>query len=329
MLYRTVWKFGIIQITMSKEKRITRRLLFNMINFKQLEMEDKEWIDKRLNEANYRGCDYSFGNLYIWKKATKVQVADVLGALCIISTGIYDNKTIYTYPAGKCAMKPVIQELINDAKERKVDFILRAINKEDADKLKGWFPDKFNIDSVRNEYDYIYEVDKMINLAGKKYHGKRNHIKRFKDAEEWHYEEMNENNIADCIKMSDEWCRQNDCNNSEEYKTEQCAVKAAFKYYKELGFKGGVLYQDNRVVAFSIGEPLNSDTYVVHIEKAYQSIQGAYPMINQQFAEHNMKNFTYVNREDDLGKDGLRKAKMSYYPEILLEKYNAYYTPSP
>ena len=101
-------------------------------------------------------------------------------------------------------------------------------------------------------------------------------------------------------------------------------VKGALIDYKRLGLVGGVLKKYGEVVAFEIGEPLNDDTFVVHFEKAYADVQGAYPMINKQFVLHECQGYKYVNREEDDGEEGLRKAKLSYHPDILLEKYNAY-----
>ena len=120
--------------------------------------------------------------------------------------------------------------------------------------------------------------------------------------------------------MSLEWCLNAGCREDESLFDESCAVEQAFKHFFELGLDGGLLRVKGRPIAFAMGEPLNFDTYVIHIEKAFHEIQGAYQMINQQFAAANCGNFTYVNREDDAGDEGLRRAKLSYDPAFLLEK---------
>ena len=99
-----------------------------------------------------------------------------------------------------------------------------------------------------------------------------------------------------------------------------CVTLNSLRLYKELGLKGGVLKDEGRIVAFTVGEPLCEDTFVVHIEKAFPDVEGAYPMINQQFVQHECMEYQYVNREEDTGAEGLRKAKLSYRPVFLVEK---------
>ena len=154
-------------------------------------------------------------------------------------------------------------------------------------------------------------------------HGKRNHIARFQDEDDWCYEELNDSNIEECRNMTYTWIKMRAEKWNEEMELEMSVLHEAFDHRKELGLVGGIIRKAGQIVAFSIGEPLNSDTYVVHFEKAFPDMQGAYPMINQQFVLHACEDYTYVNREEDTGDPGLRKAKMSYYPEILLKKYVA------
>ena len=160
-------------------------------------------------------------------------------------------------------------------------------------------------------------------LAGKKLHSKRNFINRFKAEQEgnWRYEPIDARNIGDAWRMNVEWCAEMGCGEDPSLLEESCAVRNCFETFDALGLRGGLLRVGDRAVAFSMGRPLSSDTFIVHIEKAFASVAGAYPMINQQFAAHNCAEYRYVNREDDVGDEGLRKAKLSYRPAILLEKY--------
>ena len=159
-------------------------------------------------------------------------------------------------------------------------------------------------------------------MSGKKLHGKRNHINKFKANYEgrWVYESMTKDNLEDCFQMALRWRNENGCEEDPEKRGEICVTLNALRLFEELELKGGVLRVDGEVVAFTLGEPVCSDTFVVHIEKAYADIQGAYPMINQQFVEHECQNYQYVNREEDTGAEGLRKAKLSYRPVFLVEK---------
>lgn len=292
-----------------------------MLNFKKIELEDKEWIDECLKQADYRGCEYSFGCNYIWRNIYHIMGCKVNGFYCTFAGE--EGSKYYNYPAGSGDMKEVISLLMEDAKERNIPFVLRGMTKEQVSTLEELFPDTFDFELKRDESDYIYAVDKMTSLAGKKLHGKRNHIARFKDCKDWEYVQINEDNIHECIEMNKKWCSHYDCHTKPGLKEEMCAVDQAIIHFKELGFVGGFIRREGEVVAYSIGEPLSSDTFVVHIEKAFHDIQGAYPIINQQFIEHNCQDFTYVNREEDTGNEGLRKAKLSYYPEIILDKYKA------
>lgn len=168
---------------------------------------------------------------------------------------------------------------------------------------------------------YIYTREKLATLAGKKLHGKRNHIARFKDSGDWSYEPMTAENVEECRTMTYTWIHMREEKWNEEMNQEISVLHEAFDHMQELGLVGGVLRRDGQIVAFSIGERLNSETFVVHFEKAYPDLQGAYPMINQQFVLHECEGYAYVNREEDTGDPGLRKAKLSYYPDILLPKY--------
>lgn len=288
-----------------------------MINFKNIELSDRAWINEQLKKSDFQSCDYSFANNFIWQKPYGVRFADINGFYCL------RNSYSYTYPAGDGDIKPVIEELISDSAERGDRFILRGITTESKTELERIFPDKFDFSLNRADSDYIYSAEKLVTLSGRKLHGKRNHIARFKERFDWVYEDIDTDNMDECRDMCRQWYKIYSPEKDESINEEAMAVKAAFDNYSVLGLKGGLIRADGKVIAFTVGEPLNSDTFVMHIEKAFADIQGAYPIINQQFAEHNFDGFTYVNREEDMGDEGLRKAKTSYYPEIILDKYTA------
>lgn len=291
-----------------------------MIEFRKPVLEDKEWMEEKIAASDLRGCEYSFGNLFIWREVSKVKVAEVEGFLCV--TGESNEKeVIYNYPVGDGDERKVLELLIEDARQKGLTPKFRGILEEQKAKMEEWFTDIREITTNEADWDYIYSVEKLTTLSGKAYHGKRNHIARFKDAADWSYEAISEENIEECRRMNKLWCEEYGCGKSESARLEQCAVEQSFLHFKELSFEGGLLRKAGEVIAFTIGEPLNSDTYGVHIEKAFPRIQGAYPMINQQFVIHNMQEYTYANREEDVGDEGLRKAKMSYKPQIWLKKY--------
>ena len=177
------------------------------------------------------------------------------------------------------------------------------------------------IEYDRDISEYIYDREKLATLSGKKLHGKRNHINRFKENHEWSYEPLSDENQLEVLAMLMEWKLQNCDPEDIEKHDEICVSKNSVINYRELGLVGGVLRAEGKIVGFSIGERAsNEDTFIVHIEKAFADIQGAYPMINQQFVIHEMENFKYVNREDDVGEEGLRKSKLSYRPVFMVDK---------
>lgn len=187
------------------------------------------------------------------------------------------------------------------------------------EKVEAMFPGKFEFEPLRDSYDYIYLTENLINLPGKKFHGKRNHIAAFVRDNEWSYEPITADNLDECIAMNAEWERRNREKDPEAMDDELDAINISFKNYFELGFVGGLLRANGEVVAFTFGEEMNPEMFCTHIEKAYADVRGAYPMINREFAANALSQYKYVNREDDTGSEGLRKAKLSYYPDILLE----------
>ena len=229
-----------------------------------------------------------------------------------------------TFPAGeeaqaRKAMDAVVAWFQAEGKEPRLHLVQPA----EFELLEKWYPGKFQIAYDRDAADYVYETEKLTTLAGKKLHGKRNHINKFKESyPDWVYETLTPGNAEECFQMALKWREEAGCEEDEEKRAEMCVTLNALRLLEELKLTGGLLRKSpqGEIVAFTIGEPLNPDTFVVHIEKAFPQIQGAYPMINQQFVAHEAQGYQYVNREEDTGAEGLRKAKLSYRPAFLVEK---------
>ncbi|MDR1066309.1 MAG: phosphatidylglycerol lysyltransferase domain-containing protein [Clostridiales bacterium] len=282
-------------------------------------MSDKGWMTRYFRESGFMGCEYTFGNCFIWSPSYVARVLEYNG-FCVVKWGTGDD-AMYSFPAGNGDLRDVITAIIKDSVCYKKPFALTGITDEAKKRLDSAFPDMFDYIQRRDKSDYIYLSEKLISLSGKKLQAKRNHIARFKDNKNWGYEPITRENIDECLEMSRKW--RNEYGERENMDAEFNAVEMAIENFFELDFDGGLLRLNGEVAAYSIGEPLDKNTYVIHIEKAYRDIQGAYPMINQQFALRNCQNYTYVNREEDMGAEGLRRAKMSYHPEILLDKAHA------
>jgi hypothetical protein len=183
----------------------------------------------------------------------------------------------------------------------------------------------FSIEPSREYFDYVYLSKNLIELPGRKYHSKRNHIKKFQEKYSYSYERFKKEYVSECMEIADKWYQANRSKDDLDILGEMCAIKEILSHFSELNILGGVIKISNKVETFTFGENLNKDTGVVHIEKANPDILGLYQIINQQFAQDVFGSVKFINREEDMGVEGLRKAKNSYYPEFLIEKYKINY----
>jgi len=234
----------------------------------------------------------------------------------------FDQKSgsFYGFPIGAGPLVPAILTLERDALAHGVPFVIRGLTEHSRDELEAAFPGEFEYEQDPRYFDYIYEAEKLATLAGKKLHAKRNHINRFvENNPDWTFEPITLRTISSCLAMAEEWAEGKDDDDLD-------ALHRAVFHFEVLGLEGGLIRVDGRVVAFTIGEPLNSDTYIIHFEKAFADIQGAYPIINREFVRHILElhpHIRYINREEDLGIESLQRAKRSYYPAFMVEKFQA------
>lgn len=293
-----------------------------MLEFKKISLTDKSWVDELLKFSDFRGAEYNFTNLFIWEPVFESKICRFKDFL-LLTSGTGEN-TRYLFPAGKGDYKEVLSVLAEDAKLKRVPFIIIGIPPEMVETVKSFFPENNGVDPVRDSFDYVYESEKLITLSGKKLQPKRNHLARFTELLNWSYEVIDEKNLEECVQFTEGWCIEvGGCEGNKSLSSELCAVGRALTHFFELKLSGGLIRLDGRVVAYSIGEKLNSDTLIIHIEKASASIRGAYQAINREFAQRNAAGLKYINREDDAGDLGLRQAKTSYYPAFMQEKYIA------
>ncbi len=290
------------------------------LEFKRPQLEDKELIEHYFRTYPSRSCERTFINVFLWARFYGVGYAVIEDTLVFQSKD--EKKFTFTYPAGeKEDIKRAIEVLMEYSRENAVPFAMHNVTEEQAEQLEELFPGMFEMEYTRHIADYIYETEKLATLSGKKLHGKRNHINKFKAMyDDWSYESLSEENLEECFQMALKWRQQNGCEEDEEKNSEMCVTMNSLRLFKELGAVGGLLRVNGEIVAFTMGEPICEDTFVVHIEKAFADVEGAYPMINQQFVQHECMDYLYVNREEDTGAEGLRKAKLSYRPVFLIEK---------
>ncbi len=294
-----------------------------MIEFRYPRIEDKAWVSALMQSTARESCEYCFGNLFVWSPSYETKIACVDGFFVARSED--EGESAYCFPMGNGSLLPVLQALIADAQER--GGLLRFFGVTESDKLllEQAMPGKFQYTEDRDFFDYIYDREDLATLSGKKYHGKRNHIAAFERAGDWKYEPITPENLPECVEMDKAWKALNLDKNPQELERENKALQRTFRHYWELGMRGALLRQGGRVVAFTIGEPMGSHMFCTHFEKAFADVRGAYPMINREFAARTITEFPRVNREEDTGEEGLRKAKLSYHPVKLLTKYTAEY----
>ena len=296
-----------------------------MLEFKPVELSDKEWIAPIVAAEDSPSADYNFGNIFMWDHAYHQLVART-GDRLVVSPRYDVENPFFVFPIGSGDLASAVSDVAEYARERELPLIFRGVSEKHVSQLETAFPGRFEFIEEPDCADYVYSAEKLVTLAGKKLHGKRNHINRFIEDNNWRFEELTLDKTTACMDMLAQWTLENLEQMDDGVYEEHMAIEQAFKYYDELGLEGGTLYSGDRLIAFTIGEKISSNTFNVHFEKAFSDIQGAYPMVNREFvrqirAKH--PEIEYINREDDMGKENLRQAKLSYYPDLMVRKFTA------
>ncbi len=288
--------------------------------FKSIELSDRHRITDFLSRYGPQTSELTFTNLFIWRDYYGLEWSILDDRLIIISSGL-PGREFALPPIGGPSRADVTRSVLmylGSDRGTIAPSVQRADRRlvEELSSARG-----FTVEESREHFDYIYATKDLIELAGRKYHAKRNFINRFRMEYEFSYESLNDTHIAACLDLADEWCRVRRCCDDLGLAGEHRAVREALARYFDLDLKGGVIVIDGKVRAFALAEALNPETAVIHVEKADPDIRGLYAMINREFCQEALSGFAYVNREQDLGDQGLRKAKESYFPQRLVEKY--------
>ena len=288
--------------------------------FKTLELLDKEIFREFFKEYKPKISELTFTNLFVWRTHYKFQWSIYKDWLVIVSLegefGTYAMEPVGPSPRDEATR--VVLEWMREEKKEKNPRIERA-DERTVSEIEG--VQGIIIEPTRDHFDYVYLREDLVNLAGNKYRSKRNHINQLLRTYSYQYSDLAPDHIQDCIELQEKWCILRRCEDDMNLLGEWDAVKEILSSYESLDVQGGVVTIENKVMAFTIGQMLNDDTAVVHIEKADPEIPGLYPVINQQFCENNWKDVRFINREQDLGMPGLREAKLSYYPDHMVKKF--------
>ena len=307
-----------------------------MIEWKDITLEDKPRVEEHICASGCHGADYSFANLFIWRHAYSPKIAFCDSRLLVAMP----QWNVYAYPKGDGDVRNSIELLFDEAHSRGQKLVIRGLTDKTLEEFLPLYGDRFEISEDRNNADYIYTSQKLCDLPGRHLSSKRNHIKHFERNGEWEFHKIAAGSCgmftscgeAECGRLSsideakafvDEFYKEKD---DPELADEAGAIEEMFANYEALGFLGGLLYQNGVPVAFTAGTKLDDEVFDTHFEKAMPGVEGAYTMVNREFARLVMAEFPEIaafNREEDMGIEGLRKAKLSYHPDILLMKYFA------
>jgi uncharacterized protein len=288
--------------------------------FKALELSDKDFIGEKLRAYQPETSELTFTNLFIWRGHYGFQWSVYDRWLLVIGANS-ENGVQALPPIGPPSRGDITRMLLEwmrDEKKIADPRIDRADNRLISE-LEG-MPELIS-EPVRDHYDYVYRTEDLIQLTGKSYRAKRNHLNYLNRTYRIVYEPMRESHLEACLGLAGTWCDVRRCKEDLNLVGEWDAIREALGNFGSLELDGAVILIDGRVEAFTLGELLNPDTAVVHIEKANTEIRGLYTVVNQQFCEKRWKDVPFINREQDLGEPGLRTAKLSYNPERLVEKY--------
>jgi hypothetical protein len=286
--------------------------------FKDLSLEDKPLLDTFFNLFPPVISEFTFTNLFIWRQAYQIKISRFKNFIFLLSE---KGESIFSFPPiGEGDVVECYRILLQYLEGKGVPPKIARVPEEVVNRI-DWNAKGFLAEFDRDQSDYIYLTQDLTQLQGRKYHRKRNHIKQFKEKYLYQYTPLTSEWISECLQLETEWCDLRHCDTTPGLASESFAIKEAFTHFKGLGVKGGAILIDRKVEAFTLGEPLNQETVVIHIEKANPAYEGLYSMINQAFLEHQWSGYTYVNREQDLGEEGLRKAKESYFPHHMVNKY--------
>ena len=291
-----------------------------MIDFQPINPERIDQFNEILQNSGERGCEYSFANLYLWGRQ---KAALVHGNLALFSQ--YNRRSIYPFPVGNGDLKATIDVIIHDANARGIPCRLSGLTASDEAKLEALYPGQFHYHIDRDFFDYVYDIDALADLKGKKLQRKRNHFNKFLQLHpDYTVEPITEHNTCQVQQMVDSWYQQRlEEDPHSDFLMEQTALTKALRHREALGMEGLLLKDGEELLAMTMGSRLSANTFDIHFEKALDRVDGAYAVINREFARYLRQQhpeLRYLNREDDMGLEGLRKAKLSYYPDHMIEK---------
>jgi hypothetical protein len=291
-----------------------------MLNFHPVRLADRQMISDIFGRYAQESADYTFSNLYSWRAMFHTGCDVVEGTLVLRFT----CKAVsgYMMPVGPKALE-ILPLLLKDAEERGKPFLMKGVTATARDAIEGAYPGRFDFVHDKDNDEYLYRTERLASLSGKKLQSKRNHINHFKaEYPDWEYVSVKgPNETLLCMRMLRYWMRTLPPESAAGRRYDYHAAHTMLRHFNYFGLSGGLIRAGRDIVAFALGEPLNADTFVVHVEKAFADTRGAYSLINQEIAVNEAAGYTLINREEDMGLANIRKAKLSYYPVSMVEHF--------
>ncbi len=291
-----------------------------MLEFRDINITDKQEFERYTH--GHRNTEASFANIYLWRKVCRTKIAmDDQAMYLLLDLPHYRPFMLAPFLLDyNASYKEPLKRVYEYMNEHCGGFFMKGVTGCVKERIETDCPGNFSLIADRSNFEYVYLTEDLCNLEGKKYHAKRNHINRLLQEHEVEYRAYRPEDRDACLMLHKQWI-ENKGGETKGYIDEYSVAEAAFEHMDILCLKAGLLYVDGKLTAFSVGECFKDDMAIIHIEKADPDVQGAYPMINREFARAEWSGVKYINREEDMGIEGLRKAKLSYNPVFLIEKY--------
>ncbi len=289
--------------------------------FRPICLCDKPCFDRAMRELDETICDCSFAVQYIWRGKYQPEICYHEDA--VLTRFGCDGEHFYGFPAGG-DLKKAIEALQAYCAAQGEPLKLGLLSGQMKERIEAEMPGRFQFEERRDSADYLYQAQKMIDLPGQKLHAKRNFINRFRATYEgrWSFEPFDPEKLDELYEYEAQWCRDNRTSEGD-LMAENQAIVSLLENGRALNVKGGTLRLDGKVIGFSLGTFITPEVFCVHIEKADWMIPGAYQVLTNEVARAFCDGIKLINREDDMGIEGLRKAKLSYQPDEIAMKYVA------
>jgi len=285
-----------------------------------IELDDGAALGGMLADLGPEQSELTFTNLFIWREAYALRLSGVGEAVAIFSWRADPEDSFLFPPLGAGGNAEVVRRCLEHMAESGHRAVMARATKADLGRV-DLGEEEFQVEPDRDNWDYVYRVEDLVQVSGNRYHRKRNHIEQFTSRHEFSYRPLTRELVPACQELQDRWCDEKHCDLVATLRAEGRAVKEVLENFESLGVTGGCIEVDGKIEAFTLGELLNPETVVIHMEKANAAFHGLYQVINQQFLEKQWSQVRYVNREQDMGVPGLRTAKESYYPDHMVEKF--------